>query len=237
MQGRTWTDEWPSSQECADEVERVLAFLEAQGQLTPERFLGQLRGKLGQREGAIGHARAAYWLHRNGYRITHWEPKATNNPGDLEFQLRDAPRVFVEVKHRTWQSELTAEEIAGGRGKELPYKNGEVLHPDPEQAVLYAADKAIAMKKFASDRPNMLIVMVNLRTRVVEHLGTDFIAGQLDRPDYNSIGGILVLEVQSKNDKISYLTKFFENPRAMDKPWQIPIDVVVDLIARNHVST
>src|SRR5258708_453810 len=143
MQGKAWIDEWPSSQEWAEEAEKILAFLEAQGQLTPEKFLGQLRGKLGQREGAMGHARAAHWLHRNGYKITDWEPKATNNPGDLEFQLRATPRVFAEVKHRTWQSELTREQIDAGRGKELPYKNGEILFPDPERAIIEAADKAI----------------------------------------------------------------------------------------------
>jgi hypothetical protein len=48
--GASWVgeDEFPSSQEWADEVERVLSFLEAQGQFG--RYLPALQGKLTQRD-------------------------------------------------------------------------------------------------------------------------------------------------------------------------------------------
>jgi hypothetical protein len=236
MQGREWPDEWPGSQEWADEIERILAFLEAQGQLTPERFLNQMRGDLRQREGAFAHARVAYWLTRNGYRIERWEPKEVGH-GDLEFRHRSGALVFCEVKFRSWQSDLSKEEIKAGRGRELPYKNGEVIWSDANGAVVAAARKTAEMKKFTPERPNLLVVVSGLRTSMMREIDPERLAMQIADEAFGPIGAVLCFEpVLYCGRPIEYQTLFFENPRAFGAPWQVPIDVVVDLISRNHVK-
>ncbi|MBI4493210.1 MAG: hypothetical protein HY690_10510 [Chloroflexi bacterium] len=74
-------DEFPAHQPWADELERILAFLEAQGQF--ERFRSRLYAR--ERDGALAEARAAFYFHRNGFRILGWEPEEVPGiPGDIE---------------------------------------------------------------------------------------------------------------------------------------------------------
>jgi len=62
----------------------VLSHLEARDQFGA--FLGDVKGKLGQRGGAFAEARVALWFSRNGFRITRWHPKVTKYAGDHEVQ-------------------------------------------------------------------------------------------------------------------------------------------------------
>ncbi len=92
-----WREEsvFPAFQEWADETERILSFLESQGVLG--RFMSRLTAR--EREGAFAEARAAFYFHRNGFRVVRWDPEAVaGRPGDLELQWRDTPPIFVEVK-------------------------------------------------------------------------------------------------------------------------------------------
>ena len=236
MQGCEWPDEWPGSQEWADEAERILAFLEVQGQLTPKRFLNQMRGDLRQREGAFAHARVAYWLTRNAYRIERWEPKEGGH-GDLEVRHRSGALIFCEVKFRSWLSELSEQEFKAGRAKELPYKNAEIIRSDANGAVLAAARKTAGMKKFTPERPNLLVVVSGLRTPMMREIDPEWLAAQVADEAYGPIGAVLCFEAVLYCGKpIEYQTMSFENSRAFGEAWQIPVDVVVDLTSRNHLE-
>lgn len=221
---------WPGSQEWADEAEAILAFLKEHGQL--ETFLKPMRGKENQREGAFAHGRAAMWLAQHGYRITGWEPDATGHPGDLEFDYMLGRKVFAEVKFRTWQSELSEEEIRAGRAKLPPFINGEVHSFDSHDAVIGAIEKACAMTKFKSDRPNLLIIGDGQRVPIGIRLHRQSIADALGDPRYDPIGAVLILEAVVYCGKpLEYRTLYFDNPRALGEPWQIPIDVATNLEA------
>ena len=76
-------DDFPSSQLWADELEKVLSFLQVHAQF--ECYLPVLKGKLTQRDGALAEARVAFFFHRNGFLILSWEPKgASNRFGEFE---------------------------------------------------------------------------------------------------------------------------------------------------------
>jgi hypothetical protein len=68
-----WTDEYPSSKKWSDELERLLAFADSQGQL--QKFLPRLHTpRPNQRDEALSELRIAFFLHRNGFPIVVWEP-------------------------------------------------------------------------------------------------------------------------------------------------------------------
>ena len=74
---------FPSGQEWADDTERILGFLEAQGVL--ETFLPRLLAR--EWEGAFAEARVGYFFKRNGFKVLNWEPmKVPDRPGDIDIQ-------------------------------------------------------------------------------------------------------------------------------------------------------
>lgn len=136
-------DDFPASQDWADEVEQVLQHLECHGMFS--KFLPALRADNRQRDAAMAEARVAFWFCRNGFRITRWFPQVTKRAGDLEVVWSDGPAIFVEVKCPTWQSELTKEELQDSRKFEPRYKNGEARSLDQDRAVLYAAQDVMGL--------------------------------------------------------------------------------------------
>ena len=77
------TDDFPSNQAWADDVERVLADLKTHGQF--DRFLPRLRGKLTQRDGALAEARVSFFFHSWGFSITSWERKMGSGLAIIHF--------------------------------------------------------------------------------------------------------------------------------------------------------
>jgi hypothetical protein len=65
-------DEFPSHQEAADEVERVLSYGEVRGQF--ERLFPQLNGRAMTRNSALAELRVAYYFDRNQFHVAEWEP-------------------------------------------------------------------------------------------------------------------------------------------------------------------
>lgn len=152
-------DEFPSSQLWADEVERVLSFLEIQGQFG--RYLPMLGGKLTQRDGALAEARVAFFFHRNGFQIVSWHPKgASNRFGEFQVQWHDTKPIFVEVKGPRWEGELNDHEKFGPRRQQPRYINGEARFVDSVGKIIDAAEKAIP--KFPTSGPNLLVVVAYL---------------------------------------------------------------------------
>lgn len=132
--GAKWAKEGrcPWLQVWADEVERVLAFLYAQGQLG--RFLRRLRGHARARDAALAEARVAFFLFRNGFRILEWEPPASNGRlGEFNIRWNNGPVILVEVKAPDWQGELSNDELLGDRKKLGKYVDLEARVTDPLQ--------------------------------------------------------------------------------------------------------
>ncbi len=227
-------DEFPSSQEWADEIERVLSFLEAQGQF--ERYLPMFRGKLTQRDGALAEARVAFFFHRNGFKIISWEPQgASSQLGEFEVQWNSLHPIFVEVKGPRWEGELSEDELNGPRRHQPRYINAEVRWIDSIGKVIAAANKAAS--KFRSDRPNLLVVVGyllfvspgDLPRRIVEPK----ITSALSDSCFKNIGGLLIFDFAYNTKTISYNAAFIENITA-NALCKIPKDVANGLLMANE---
>lgn len=233
--GASWQglDEFPSTQMWADEVERVLSFLQVHGQF--ERYLPRLRGKLTQRDGALAEARVAFFFSRNGFNIVSWEPDgAGSNLGEFEVQWNSLQPVFVEVKGPRWEGELSKEELNGPRRSKPRHISGEARWIDSTGKVIAAAKKAVP--KFLPDRPNLLVVVGYLLFVSPRELPRDIvepqIRGALSEKSFKNLGGVLIFDFAYNGEKISYHAAFIENTSALDS-CLLPPDVAKGLSAGN----
>ena len=157
LEGAAWRNasKYPAHQPWADELEQLLAFLEAQAAL--DKFLPRLQAREREMQAALAEARAGFFFCRNGFRILGWAPEeVSGRPGDLEIQWLDTEPIFVEVKAPGWESELTQRERLGSR-KDLPKNiNLEPRAIAPHERVVYAVLKALP--KFAENRANLVVV-------------------------------------------------------------------------------
>ena len=224
-------DEWPSDQLWADEAEQAFQHLECHDMFGS--FLPRLRGNLNQRNGAFAEARAAFWFRRNGFKITHWEPQVTNQPGDLEVRWPATTPIFVEVKQRTWQAELSQDERLGGRKDEPRYKNAEFRWLDQDEQVLCGAHKA--RPKFAPDRPNLVVIAEHMFRSPVDGCDPEYVARTIAKPGFDPVGAILCLDavLMCAENVVRYRTLFIENPRAAGTAWEIPASVAEGLRQAN----
>ncbi len=210
----SWGDrnDFPLNQVLADEIEILLKHLKSHGQF--ERYLPNLRGKLTQRDGVLAEARVAYFLTSNDFQICEWEPKgALNTVGEFLVQRGNSQSIFVEVKGRRWEGELTEEEKRGLRRKEPRKKDGEARAVNPLGEVMSAADKAL--KKFLTDRPNLLFVDSGLLFRSPGSLPLNYIEPKISADfqtgNFSTIGGIVIFETDYNVSPIDYTTIFVKN--------------------------
>lgn len=233
--GASWVgkDEFPSSQEWADEVERVLSFLEAKGQF--ERYLRSLQGKLTQRDGALAEARVAFFFHRNCFKILSWEPRGTSSHlGEFEVQWNSLQPIFVEVKGPRWEGELSGEELNDSRRHQPRHINGEARSIDSIGKVIAAAEKAAP--KFPCDRSNLLVVVGYLLFVSPRDLHRGIVESRIRRALSNSsfqnIGGVLIFDFGYNYKPISYEAAFIENTAATQL-CKIPKEVAKGLSMAN----
>jgi len=219
---------FPSGQEWADDTERILGFLEAQGVL--DAFLPRLLAR--EWEGAFAEARVGYFFKRNGFKILNWEPmEVPDRPGDIDIQWMDTEPIFVEVKGPGWEGELAAE-VRNDR-KLLPkYINGEARVLDTTGPLVKAIHKAIP--KFAAARANVVAIADDLFMSPLE-LPLDFLEAKIERhlskAECVCVGGVLFLyPVKVVDRRLEYRHYFISNSAA-SRP--LPDTVVQGLTAGN----
>lgn len=203
-------DEFPAHQAWADEVERVLAFLESQGQFV--RFLPRLRAK--ERNAALAEARAGFYFHRNGFAILRWEPEVVPGiPGDIEISWRDTEPLFLEVKCPRWEGELEEEEIQAGRTERPKYINAEGRAIDPVERVVYVVGKALP--KFDAAHVNLVVVVDDLFVSPLD-MPSDLVAGRLAREfansRYSTVSGVFMLNPVIFQVEVEYRALFVPGP-------------------------
>jgi hypothetical protein len=222
--GAHWLDQdnFPAHQQWADDVERVLAFLEA------ERKLGDFFPRLNRqnaehRGAALAEARAAYFLRELGFDIVEWEPTAIHNrPVDVAIRLHGSPiTIFVEVKAPTWQGEVTRalstatpDEQAAilARVDREKYINAEARFIDPVGVALDVICRN-ALPKLADDRPNLVVTVDDL---YMSPVGNPFLQSRLktafesDRT-FERLGGVFLLNPESHDDQVLYRCAFAQN--------------------------
>ena len=204
-------DEFPSSQEWADDLERVLRHLDRYGQFG--RFLPMLRGKLSQRDGALAEARAAFYLSSKGFEVFSWEPPGgSRSVGEFEIRWQSEDPIFVEVKGPGWRGELSADEREVRKLNEK-YVNAEVRSLDTIGKVVDSINKAKQQSKFPDNRPNLLILYASNLFYTPLALSSKILIptvhGVLDT--LLQLGGVLILDVVCRNSVVRYETLLIEN--------------------------
>ena len=227
-------DGFPSSQIWADEVERVLSFIEGQGQF--EKYLPRFRGNVSQRDGALAEARVAYFFHRNGFKIVSWEPRgASSHLGEFEIQWYSLRPIFVEVKGPRWEGELSDDELKGPRRWEARYVNGEARWFDSISKIVAAAEKAVP--KFLPDTPNILVAIGYLLFVSPRDLPRNIVeprlSASLSNPRFSNIGGVIIFDFGHWNQTVSYDIAFIENVAA-NELCKIPAEVAKGLSMSNE---
>jgi hypothetical protein len=218
--GWTTTDQFPSHQTWADEVERVLSFAHAKGQF--EHYLPRLRSNARQRSAALTELRVAFFLSRNEFPVVEWEPIGANNrEGEFTIMTPIGEKIFVEVKSPTWESELSDEEKTSGRKELGKYIHLETRPIAPWQNVQYAVNNAYG--KFRSDTPNLLIIADDLFVSL--EYGTEMQAahalysprhgGHFTTASKENLGGVGFFWVKNNLMEVSYEMKLFLNPHAL----------------------
>lgn len=218
LDGAVWREQslFPVSQVWADEVERVLAFLSAQGVF--ETFLPRLRARESERDGALAEARVGFFFHRNGFRILQWEPaEVPDHPADIEIQWRDTDSIFVEVKGPGWEGELSPREHQDRR-QHLPKYNehkSEARSTDPIERVFYGVSKALP--KLPIHRINLVVIVDDLffsPLDLPQSYVADALAYGIRDPIYETVGGVFLLNPVACGDSVEYRKYFLANPAA-----------------------
>ena len=101
-----WRGEYPAHPEYSRELDALLHFAMQNGYF--ERFEPNIENKDRQRDKALNELRLAYLFRSLGFGISAWDPPGANGmTGEFLLTSPGEPDVFVEIKSRGWESELT----------------------------------------------------------------------------------------------------------------------------------
>jgi len=237
--GAKWTDEYPSCQLWADELEDLLEFTDEKGQR--DRYWKDLRQSNDRRDSALMELRAARYLEQVSLPVIEWFPSGCgNSEGEFLVETPGKHQVFVEVKSPSWKGELFAwngkERDAGRmeRLKQPKYIDGEGGPVAPWQGIRFAIDKAY--QKFKNDTPNLLIIADDMHVSLAH--GTEIQAhtalylsmpndmGYFTDQRYKRLGAVGIFWLGSDVDarEVRYHMRLFLNPKTLT-PTALPSDV------------
>lgn len=219
-QGAQWVRDGGTMPESwAEEIEHTLQFLDGQGQFQPR--LNSLRGNWRQLNGVLAEGRTGRFLDSLGFRILAWEPPSlTGYPGDLLVQWKALTPIFVEVKGPDWegefQSQLPNHKFLKRKalGKQVDGEAGAVSPVGMPFQVI----RDNAMKKFAPNQPNMVVIVdgllvspANARGVIDSHVEKFF-----GEPQTDKLGAILFLLAECPaGGQVRYRSNFYTNPLAL----------------------
>ena len=243
LSGARWqgADAFPAWQVWADDVERVLAFLQSEGRLGAFLAVTQSARTPQHRDARLAEARGAFYLHRNGFCVVEWEPLGEGTTrGEVTVSLRGSTNVFVEVKQPGWQGERLPRRVADSRAltpearerclarmKQEKYIN---LEGGAVGSHLAAMDvvRRNALPKLTDKMPNLVVVVDDLSVTPVGLPGLPlYVEREFAKPDHDPddhddvftferLGGVFFLQPEANNSqRIDYRADFVENPGAL----------------------
>ncbi|NPV58865.1 MAG: hypothetical protein HPY75_04275 [Actinobacteria bacterium] len=219
-------DDFPSSQEWADFIERLLTHIKSQGQF--EHYSCMLCSDISQRDSAFSEILASYFFKRKGFTILNYDPN-TKNHVDLEIQWRDSPIIYCEVKNPGWEGELSDAEKLGARKRMPKYVSGEARSINPTERIFYAIEKA--REKFPEHTPNLVVVVPDLFVSVTEKLFPPMekeLKELISKKDNRIIGGVILIEAINYGRGVQIFYLFLENENANVNN-RLPVEVVKGL--------
>jgi hypothetical protein len=156
-----WRGDYPAWLAYSRELDELLHFADLNGYLG--RFIGNLESKDRQRDKALNELRLAYLCRLLGFGIPLWDPPGANGmTGEFLLSWPSDPDVFVEIKSRGWESELTQAQKDAGMAKLLKYEVWQGGAVGNWQAVHACISAPNCYPKFTSCQPNLLIMADDL---------------------------------------------------------------------------
>jgi hypothetical protein len=222
-----WKDGYPGSPAHVRELDALLHFANQNGYL--RRFVPNLEARDRQRDKCLNELRLAYFFRSLGFDITEWDPPGANGKkGEFNLAVPGEPSVFVEVKSRGWESELSEPQLKADLAKLSKYevwKGGAVGN---WKAVHRCISSDKTYPKFLPTQPNLLIIADDLRVSLHDTLfqvkaalfgekhfyGED---GYFATNRFEKIGGLGVFNWHSKSPSrgIEYEFIVYLNPNAL----------------------
>lgn len=220
-----WTGQYPAHEEYARELDALLHFANTNGYLW--RFINNIESKDRQRDKALSELRLAYLFKSLGFDITQWDPPGANGMiGEFLLASLGESDVFVEIKSRGWESELTQAQKDAGFAKRLKFdvwKGGAVGN---WQAVHACISSANCYPKFLPTQPNLLIMADDLNVSLHDSLiqvqqalfgekrffGED---GYFTTNRFENIGALGVFNFAARGRGVEYEFIIFRNPNAL----------------------
>ncbi len=220
-----WRGEYPAHPEYSRELDALLHFAKQNGYF--ERFEPNIENKDRQRDKALNELRLAYLFRSLGFGISAWDPPGANGmTGEFMLTSPGEPDVFVEIKSRGWESELTQAQKDAGLAKLLKYdvwKGGAVGN---WQAVHACISSDNCYPKFLPTMPNLLIMADDLNVSLHDTLfqvrealfGEKRIFGEdgyFTTNRFENIGALGVFNFGARSRGVEYEFIVFRNPSAL----------------------
>ncbi|MGB7547938.1 MAG: hypothetical protein WBM14_09330 [Terracidiphilus sp.] len=222
-----WTGGYPGPPAYVRELDALLHFAKQNNCL--ERFLPNLEAQDRQRDKCLNELRLAYFFKSLGYGISAWDPPGANGKtGEFMLNWTEESSVFVEIKSRGWESQLSSSQLDAGCARLSKYevwKGGAVGNWKPVQRCI-SSEKTYP--KFLPTRPNLLIISDDLNVSLHDSLchveaalfgekrfyGED---GYFTTNRFENIGGLGVFNSFSRASSrgIEYEFIVYANPNAL----------------------
>lgn len=220
-----WTGDYPAWPAYSRELDELLHFANVDGYLV--RSIRNLESKDRQRDKALSELRLAYLFRHLGFEIPRWDPPGANGKtGEFTLNWLESPEVFVEIKSRGWESELTQAQIDAGMAQLLKYdvwKGGAVGN---WQAVHACISSPNCYPKFTATQPNLLIMADDLNVSLHDSIFQVHQAlfgeqrffgeeGYFNTNRFENIGGLGVFNFASRGEGVEYEFVVIRNPHAL----------------------
>jgi hypothetical protein len=220
-----WRGDYPAWPAYSRELDELLHFANLNGYLG--RFIRNLESKDRQRDKALSELRLAYMFRHLKFAIPGWDPPGANGmTGEFMLSWPGEPEVFVEIKSRGWESELTQAQIDAGLTKLLKYdvwKGGAVGN---WQAVHACISSPNCYPKFTPQQPNLLVIADDLNVALHDSLFQVHQAlfgeqrffgeeGYFNTNRFENIGALGVFNFSSRGEGVEYEFVVIRNPSAL----------------------
>jgi hypothetical protein len=222
-----WKDGYPGPSAYVRELDALLHFANQNGYLW--RFVPTLEARDRQRDKFLNELRLAYFFRSLGFVITEWEPPgAHGKKGEFNLAVPGEPSVFVEVKSRGWESELSEPQLKAGLAKLPKYEVWRGGAIGNWKAVHECISSGKTYPKFLPTQPNLLIIADDLQVSLHDTLSQVKAAlfgeksfyeedGYFTTNRFENIGGLGVFNYHSKAQSrgVEYDFIVYLNPNAL----------------------
>jgi hypothetical protein len=221
-----WTDGYPGPVAYSRELDVLLDWASKRNYLN--RFLPNIEAKNTKRDEALNELRLAYLFDHTGFPLVRLDPPgADTRIGEYLLNSPERANVFVELKSRGWESELSKEEIAAGRQHQPKYRNqvegGAVGNWDPVQRCI---ESNKTYPKFTNNQPNLLIIADDLKVPLhfsLIHVQSALFGtappyprdGYFNSNRFENIGGLGIFGSSSSGAGLEYEFIIYPNPYAL----------------------